>query len=929
MRTAAWLALFAGAIVASAAAQIPTSRPGWLSPEYVYDKPFFPAATYDDKVATPAKILGFELGSRPVTHAEVERCLRTWDASTRLSLHEMGRSHERKPLYYAVITSEANHSQIDNIRAAIGKLADPRKLGSDAEAQSVIRDTPAIAWMSYCVHGDELSGTDAALAVIYHLIAATDDATRTMLDKLVIVVDPLQNPDGRDRFIKMCDESAGYVPNLDPYAIQHAGRWPRGRSNHYLFDMNRDWVHGVQPETRARHAVIAAWNPQLLVDGHEMGHESSFLFNPARDPFNPGLSPLIRKWWITFANASGSAFDRHGWSYYTREWADFWYPGYGDGWATLHGAIGILYEQARTGGRPVQLPTGRILTYREAVHHQIVSTMSNLQTLLGSREAVLSDYLAIKREALQPTEGRPQTFLLPPAANATRIRAFLENAANQGVEIGVAGEAFSASELTSSMGEAIEKREFAAGTIVVQRGQPRAPLVGALLDFDPRMDKAFLDSERVELETKRSSRLYDVTAWSPPLAYGLDAYWSRSRVDVKTEPLSLKPAATATSQAWPENVYAYVISAADDSVVRATAYLLQAGAQVRVAEKEFRAAGQLFPRGSLLIRRHENAAGIDQVVREAASDSGAGVTLALTARSPDDTPDLGGEHMGLLQRPRVALVGDGAGDSTTYGAIWHLLDCEVGLAASLYDAELSGVDLRRFNVIVAVSGSIKSRADDLATWVRSGGTLVAVGGAAGALADEKVKLSDVRRRSDVLKTLEEYASAAALERGAGKSPVDMEKLFGEPAESVPPGQEVKKPETKLTDEQLEDWRKVFSPTGTIVLGELNQQHWITYGCPPRMPLFAEGSSVLLSKPPVQTPVRFSTAPHLRLSGLLWPEAAVRLADSAYLTVERVGNGQVILFAQDPNFRGAWHGTRRLLLNAILLGPGCGASAAAP
>lgn len=305
---------------------------------------------------------------------------------------------------------------------------------------------------------------------------------------------------------------------------------------------------------------------------------------------------------------------------------------------------------------------------------------------------------------------------------------------------------------------------------------------------------------------------------------------------------------------------------------------------------------------------------------------------------------------------------------------------------------MGGVDLRRFNVLIVPSarGALRNQLDDIQTWVRNGGTLIAIGDAAEFLADEKQKLSSVRRRTDVLKSLDEFASAASLERSAGLTEVDVSKLWDDVAEVVPPGQAVTKPETKLTDEALDDWRRNFSPTGAIVRGMLNSEHWLTFGVglsntisfvpPPaapatapstsptsavtipnasptgastsaagststpagstsapasnrapimvpstELPLFAAGSTVLLSKSPAATPVRFAEAKRLRLSGLLWPEAAVRLESSAYATVERVGAGQVILFAQDPIFRGGWRGTGRLLLNAILLGPGCGTS----
>lgn len=911
-------------VVAGSSAQVPTSAPAWLPAEYSYTQPFFDEATYDATVATPRQILGFDLGDRPVRHAEVQRCLAEWSKSPRLKSTVFGYTHERREQVYAVVTSAGNHAKLADIRERIGKLADPRRLKDDAEAKAIIDSTPAIAWMAYCIHGDELSGTDAALALIYHLVAATDDETRKLLDETIVVVDPLQNPDGRDRFITMCDEAAGYTPNLDSDAVQHAGRWPRGRTNHYFFDMNRDWIYGTQPETRARHAAIAAWTPQLMVDGHEMGPDTTFLFNPAREPFNPGLSPTIRKWWMTFADDAGKAFDAHGWSFYTREWADFWYPGYSDGWATLHGVIGILYEQARTGGRAIRLNTGRILTYREAVHHQVLVSWANLKSLRANRREILTDYLAMRRAALRPDESLPRTFILPIGDNPTRVHAFAAYLANQGIEVGVAKAAFDATDLTSQLRRPVASREFPAGTLVVHRPQPLSPLVEAALGFDPRMDKEFLETERRELETRRQTRSYDVTGWSPPMAWNVESYWAKDSVSVATTPYAA-PAGGALLAPAAKSPYAWAIDGRDDSVLRAAAHLLQAGVVVRVAEKEFRVGGELLPRGSLLIRRHDNGVDVFTRIEQAAAASGATVRVAETARSPDETPDLGGEHFLLLRTPRIALVGDGGGDPSNYGAMWHLLDCEIGLAVSLQDESLRGVDLRRFNVIILPGAAGPARNDELAAWVRAGGTLIAIEAAAAALADEKAGLSAVRRRPDVLKSLDEYLSWAAVERNLGQTEVNVDELFDDVVEKTPPADVPVRPETKLSDEALEEWRQIFSPQGLIVRGTLNTDHWLTFGCSKEIPLFAAGSTVLLSKPPVMTPVRFAESKELRLSGLLWPEANVRLAGSAYATVESVGSGQVILFAHDPNFRGAWRGTQRLLLNAILLGPGCGTS----
>ena len=919
--------VLAAVLARSGAAQ----SPAWLPPEYRYDEPFFAAADYDPAIPTVEQILGYRAGDRPADPDEVRRCFETWAATGRLVWTEYARSHEGRPLNYAVIASPENAARLGDIRTALAELGDPRGR-SDADVSRIIEQTPALAWLAYCIHGDEISGTDAALAVTYHLIAARGGDAAALLSELVVIIDPLQNPDGRNRYLHQLRQFGSRTPVLDATTLQHEGHWPGGRTNHYFTDLNRDWAHSSQPETRGRQQAVVQWNPQLFVDSHEMWAESTFLFNPAREPFNPNVSPKVREWWLSFAGDAAKAFDRQGWSYYTREWADFWYPGYSDGWSCLHSAIGILYEQAGTGGAPIRLKTGRIMTYRQTVHQQATVTMANLTTLAQNRAAVMRDFVAQRRAACAGfDDGRPQTFLLPPGANPQRLARLLDTLRVQGVEFSVAASAFAAGPGVDTLGVRHEQREFPAGTIVVSRRQPRGAVVGALLDFDPRMTEEFLQSERRELESRRGSRLYDITGWALPFAYGVDAYWAEAHLTPATTPYAPPAAAPVTPDAQP---YGWVLDVAADATPVALAHLMQNGVAVRVAEKAFQAAGRRFAPGSLLIRRHDNAADVLPKIVAAATAAGATVHSTSTARSPDETPDLGGEHFLLLTPPRVALLADAATDAYSVGELWHFLDVELGLATSLH-APQSGFDMRRYNVIVLpepAGGGYGELLGALKTWIQNGGTLIAIGGAADWLAQESSGVSAVRQRSDMLDSLGEYASAVSVERLRGAAMSQPAQTWDSVVEAVPPGATLPSVETTLTAQALEDWRQLFAPTGIVARGVVDTEHWLVFGATAalgdggELPIGCAGGRVLLSRLPVQTPVRFAAAERLRLSGLLWPEAAVRLADSAWLTRESVGRGQVILFAHSPDFRHGWPGTRRLLANAVLLGPGVGASA---
>lgn len=907
--------------------------------------PFFAGTTYDPRVPHPDTLLPQPLGTFTAHHADVLRVLRGIAAnSDRVRIAPFGNTHEGRELVQVVIASAENLARIDDIRARIAKLADPR--GVDAgELDQIVKETPAIAWLAYSIHGDETSGTDASMAVAYHLAAGTSADVTDILREVVVVIDPCQNPDGRERILGMFEQGSGYVPDLD-IASMRRGRWPYGRGNHYLFDMNRDWLWGTQPETRARWVAITSWHPQLLVDIHEMSANDTFLFYPAAEPFTPFFPQYARTWWQRYGADQAAAFDAHGWSYYTREWADSWYPGYTDAWATFQGACGILYEQARYGGGSVLKQTGQVDTYRAAVQRQAVGSIANVTTLAKNRADVLRDYVTEKqRNVAADTAGNDRAFVLVRGRNAAREEQFIDSLIAQGVEVFFNAQEFSVKDAEGVRGVTSE-RDIPQHSYVIPARQPLAPLVKAALAFDPRYDQAALERERRELERKGQSKAYDVTAWSPAHAYDLDALWC-AMPDVNllpenyprhmTGPQTGVSGGLATEQATPS--YGWLVPGDVDGAVGFAARALEAGLVVHVSDEPFRAHGRDFPRGTLLVRRVENGPDVRTLVNTAALAAEVAAYPVTSARSPDDGPDLGGRHFELLERPRVALLSNAPVSSDDFGHAWHTLDVVYGVHVSLIDVQRFGsADLRRYNVLVAPDGSgsvLREHADDLRTWVRAGGTLIALGGnASSALADEKLGLSSVRRRADVLDDLGPYNRAVQREREAGRTKIDLAELWdGKSAPVAEPAKEASKetPKEAKGDEAKEQdrWASMFSPPGAILRGEVNTDAWITAGCDVEMPVFFEGSGVLLSQPPTRTAIRLAAGERLRISGLLWPEARARIADSAWLTVERQGAGQVILFASSPVFRGWFTATARLFANAVVYGPGLGANQPAP
>jgi hypothetical protein len=892
------------------------------------DSAFISGATYVAGVKDPGAFLGYPLGARPARYTEVVAYFTYMaGASPRVRLVDMGRTYEGRTQYHAVVTDEANHARMESIRRTLARIASGER---DALPGSGAESAPLIAWVGYGVHGDELSSVDAAMHVLYHYAAGSDPATVSALKNLVICIEPMQNPDGRERFLGQMEQWRGPVPNPDAQSIQHTGTWPYGRGNHYLFDLNRDWFFLTQVESRNRVAAMRSWQPQVVIDSHEMGSYDTYLFSPPREPVNPHVPAATRKWWNVFAGDQAKAFDRHGWSYYTREWLDEWYPGYGSSWSLYLDAIGILYEQAGVDGSLVKRPDGTTLTYREAVHHHIVSSVANLTTASENRGAILADFAAARRSGVTVPKNGPRLFLFPPGQHASRRARLAANLLHQGIDVRVADEAFRVGGVRDYFGATPASRQFPAGTLVVSVDQPAGRLALALLEADPRMPNAVLQEERKAVEKDRSSRQYDVSAWSLPLVSGVEAYWSTESGPVPgTRYAPVAPAAGTVTSAGAG--YGFLVDYSDDSSVEMLARLLERNVVVRSARKPFTVEGRSYRRGALLIRKSENVAAIADTLRRLASETGVAVVGVNTALSSDG-PDLGGNDMVLLQQPRIALLAGPEMWTGGFGALWHLLDERLRARVTILYPYIQHADIDKYNVLVLPSsdpGSYhravgKQGISKLTSWVERGGTLIGIGGGAAFLADTATGLSAARLREHVLLELDRYAAAVVREAVAGAPVIDSVAVWEGKAV---PSDTTRSPKPATADEkgaaEQDERVRTFMPRGAILRVGLDEEDWLAFGSDPAVAAHVFTSNAFLAKRPVRVPARFAAAGELRVSGLLWPEARARWAESAYVMRETRGGGQVILFADDPVFRGMYAGTTRLLLNALFLGPGWG------
>jgi len=752
----------------------------------------FPGATFDEAIPTQKGVTGVEPGARPLRPEEILTFYQALaDASPRARLMEYARSHEGRPLVVLAISDEQTITDLDSFKARHAALMDPRK-----DAGDDLVTAKAVAWMAYGIHGDELSSTDAAASLAYWLIAGKDDRARTLRNRLVILIDPNENPDGRARYLAQTTSFAHRMANPDQDDLSHATVWPWGRGNHYLFDLNRDWFTMVHPES-ARSRWIAGWIPQLVVDCHEMGDNATYLFAPPRYPFNPHLPANTLKWQGPFSADQASALDDRGFPYFTREWNEEFFPGYGSSWASYHGAIGILYEMSGTSGTLVRKRGGSIRTFAQAVEHQVASSVANLESLAGNAGTVLSDQRAARNRAITAgSSGKFKAWLFPPDnRHPGRLGDFAELLTGQGIEVQVLqGIPVSAAGLVDARTGKESEVDLGSGTLMVRMDQPAGYLARVILDPHVAMESGFFRDEREYLEKGKGSRLYETTAWSVVLGRGLPAYWGPAVPAGDWKPWG--PGPQSPIQPLDDVFNSVIIDGDPDGAPRALADLLQSGVTVRVAEKPFTINGRSFHRGALVIRAEGNSEDLAEVLNRVASNHNVELYPVGTSRS-DEGPDLGGSHFPALVAPRVGVLTGMPVSPSAYGSIWHLLDQELNLRFSSLDIGGFGfTDLSRYNVLVfppVYGGSSMYRhmlgangADRLRQWIEAGGTAIGIGGGARMLADKETGLTKARFRLQALESFPPPVwsiSADAAERAGRPTAVGLRVPSTEPSKN--------------------------------------------------------------------------------------------------------------------------------------------------
>ncbi len=838
-----------------------------------------PAADHRPDVPQPT------LGAHYTPHHALLAYVRALAAAApdRVQLTTLNITEEGHAQPFLVITSPDNLKRLDEWKALNAKLADPRTCSED-EARRIAETSPVFVWLGYSVHGSEASGSEAAQAVAYHYAAARSPEVLRQLDRVVILMDLTQNPDGRARHIQGVAEATTPFNSNDPQDAQNTAHWPSGRFNHRLFDLNRDWAWQTQQETRAKTAAFQQWNPQVAVDVHEMWPEASYYFPPTMQPIHEALPEAFSgRWQAAFGKGIARSFDARGWAYFSRDVFDLFYPGYGDSWPTFQGAVGMTFEAAGQGGVAYKRRDGEVLTLEDRIRRHTTSSLATVATAATEHQALLWDFQRARRERVALGD-RAGAFLLGEGEEPARTQSLVALLQRNGIEV-----QRTAAEVPLAGLESVGLAKGTAlpvGSYLVPLNQPKGALAQALLEGEAHMGP---------------KPTYDTTAWSLPIAFHVPAWRAKTTPKVRSAP---RPEPTPLE--LPEAGWGYLIPGGSDGGERSLATLLQEGYKVTALAEPAAFSQHTLPAGTLVLPLRANPSTLRARLQQLGRQNQHPV-LATDSAQMASGPDLGSNRAVILKSPRIALLMDRPSNPTAFGAVAHILT-EAGLPfVQLRSDRLGPVALHRFTHLILVDDEAAGRGwqqvlgeggtTKLKAWVADGGNLLAFqGGAAYA------------SRAGLTPTGYHLLSKAAEEARLKEKDPKREAPKADPTELVRPWD---KREDRALDESI---------PGAFLKVRVDGTHPLAWG------LHAEQGGAVLNTSDVilelssggENPLHYAKE-ELKVSGMVPKAMEAKLHQTAYAIREKSGQGAVILVAGDPVFRAQTPFTRRILFNALFFG----------
>lgn len=801
--------------------------------------------TYNTKIPTPKSILNFELGEMHTDHTQVANYMReVAKASDRIKIETTGYTFENRPLQLLTISSPKNLANIDEILKRHVAITDANTNNND------LSDLPIVIYLGYSIHGNESSGTGAAIALTYYLAANDSPELMKTLDKTIILLDPSFNPDGLHRFSTWVNSNKSSNLVTDPNDREFNEAWPRGRFNHYWFDMNRDWLPVQLPESQARIKTFRKWIPNVLCDFHEMGTNSTYFFQPGEptrtNPLTPELNQILTR---KIAGYHAKALDKIGSSYFVEENYDDFYYGKGSSYPDINGAIGILFEQASSRGHAQESANG-ILTFPFTIRNQFTTSLSTLQATTDMREELLAYQRDFYKNAkMDSNKSKVKGYVFGDEKDASRVHELAKILSQHKIKI---------QELKEDV--VINKKRFSKNlSYIIPVAQQNTKLINAIFDR--------------QLQFK-DSLFYDISAWSFDLAFNLNFEGVNTLDNAGSDYVpNLKKGFVSK-----KSEIGYLVEWTDHKSPKLLNQLLAKGLRVRTTKKPFTHNGKMFSYGSLFVPVQNQELNSDEIFTYL-SQSIPEYAIEITAVETGFTDgiNLGNPNFVTLTQPKVAMIVGQGVDPSDAGEIWYMFDQKVAMPLTKIDMEqLEGVNLSKYTTLILVNGSYAKISAKTTTkisqWVQNGGTLIAYQDAIKWL--NKNELTEL-----TLKTSNMEAKAVSFE-------------------------------------QTDDYKGAQEIAGAIFETRLDLSHPINFGMPRNtLPIFRNTSIMIEpNKNSYNNPIQYTKTP--LISGYISKEKLALLKETVPFQCIKKGDGNIIVFTDNTNFRAFWLGTEKLLWNAI-------------
>jgi hypothetical protein len=879
--------LVAAAAAVSAALTVPTS--------YADTLPVFPDSDYRGDVARVSDVLGYELGSRVSSPAAIQDYYEhlAEQHPDRIKLVSYGETWEGRDLFYAVISSADNLQRLGEIEANMRKLADPRNI-NDNDAADLMANTPASVWIASSVHGNEISPAEATVATAYHLLADTSAKTEALMSNTLVYLDPLQNPDGRARFVSRYYATVGLEHSADRIAAEHNEPWPNGRTNHYLFDMNRDWIALTQPETRGRVAALQQSFPLIFVDSHEMGGDLPFYFSPEAHPYNPHITGPQRETLEWLGRNNAAWFDQFGYDYFTREIFDAFYPGYGASWPLYHGSVSMTFEMGSARGHRFRTRDGDILTYGDGVQRNFVAYMSTIETASERADELKQRFYDYRKAAVEAgSRGDVRSYILPANRDAAGHQKLASLLTEQGIEVRRTSDEFRACGTT-----------YEAGAYVVNAAQPTYHLIRTLLDKNVPMDEDFIKEQERLRANNLPDQIYDVTAWSLPMMFNLEMDSCNRNPGVAGD--IIEPGRIAEGSVDNADAdFGYLVPWGDMNAVRFLTAAQQDGLRIRSSDLEFTHDSDVtYPAGSLIVSRAGNPDDLTSRIEELARKSGAQVK-GIDSSWVKDGPNVGSANVKTMHAPNIAMLWDEPASVLSAGSTRFIIEREANYPVTAIRAgQLRSADLSNYQVLLLPAGGSYDQAlgddgrENLRSWVDRGGVLITLGNATQFAVGGETPLLNSSLEE---KVQPEGVTATDEEKTVKGSLITNEAQYRHRIQDA---------------DASPDW-----VSGVLTRANVDQEHWLTAGVPEQVHSMYIGRDIYtpLTINHGRNVVNFADADTVLASGYMWEENVEQVAYKPLLMVQPQGRGMVISFTQEPNFRAYMDGMNVLLMNAIFRG----------